>query len=213
MYADAQAGTSCPNCLWSDAVQQSIMGTHICLPLLSLLQRKRPAPVLTCESRPLTGCQLVSGVAQLSRCLTHQHGVQPGDVVMLAALNSDYFILALLAACDAGAIVTPVNQRWSAAELSSAMELTRPGLLLADEHCWGLVQHADHAASSGQHTAQPPMLQLEAFCAQAWQHLQSAQPESQASLTPQEASLQLRMPQSRAALICFTSGTTGQSIM
>lgn len=117
-------------------------GVHICLPLVSLRRHRGQDVVMTCEDRAWTGQQWVDRIAGLSHGLTSAHSITKGDVVMVAAQNSDRMLEALLAACDAGAIVSPTNTRWSATELAAAVQLMQPKVLIADEQSWGLATQA-----------------------------------------------------------------------
>ena len=60
-------------------------------------------------------------------------GVAKGDRVGIAMRNCPAWILGYMAALKAGAIVTLINGWWQVGELSHALTLTGPGLILADE--------------------------------------------------------------------------------
>jgi acyl-activating enzyme 14 len=123
---------------------------------------------------------------------------------MVAGLNTDHMLVALLASMDAGGLATPVNIRWSPAELAAAIELTEPRAVLADQHCLPLVEKAlmlvkgsaQHSTGNSYHL---PVIQLEAT---------SVQLSKLASHSNQQ--LQLLQPPSGAAAVIFTSGTTGR---
>jgi len=150
---------------------------HVCLPLLSTKVLHPPLPETWHRA-----CHVAEGprdsqllphlfhctsmtwrIAALSHGLSLPMGhlrVRPGQVVMLAALNSSAMLEALLAICDVGCIATPVNHRWGAAELAAAMQLTQPTAILADAACWGLVQQALRRQSAGVQTALQPRVVL-----------------------------------------------------
>jgi len=96
----------------------------------------------------MTGQELHDAVALLSQALTDVLHVQPGDCVALLGLNSDAFLVTLLAVLDAGAVGCPMNWRWSVSELTAALELTQPVLLLADQPCTQLAAAAVAAAAA-----------------------------------------------------------------
>lgn len=123
------------------------MSTHVCLPLLGLVQRHGARVTTTCGCSTLTGQQLHDRVALLSWDLSNVYHVAPGDRVGLLGLNSDTFFIALLAVLDAGAVACPMNWRWSDAEVASAIDLTQPTLLLADEACMQLACSAQARAA------------------------------------------------------------------
>ncbi len=184
---------------------------HLCIPLCTLLQQPSKPAYLNCQGRSAGSHEFVQRVASLSAALTARFALQSGSVVMLASQNTDHMLEALLAVCDAGCIATPVNHRWSSAELASAISLTAPACILADEHCSGLVQaalasapdkHAPVLVKLGAPAAQPSSLEAPAFP----YHADTLIHEQ----LPKRPPLQLRAPVSGAALIVFTSGTTGE---
>ncbi|KAF5825930.1 hypothetical protein DUNSADRAFT_5856 [Dunaliella salina] len=130
---------------------------HLCLPLLNISDsntERRDAE----ESSDGTGSSIQPGaphtidlasmasrVAALSHGLSlaiSPHSALPGQTVMLAAMNSSAMLEVLLAICDTGAIVTPINHRWGPAELAAAMQLTQPVAIIMDAACRALVQQA-----------------------------------------------------------------------
>ena len=60
-------------------------------------------------------------------------GVAKGDRVGIAMRNCPSWILGYMAALKAGAIATLINGWWQVGELSHALALTKPALILADE--------------------------------------------------------------------------------
>lgn len=60
------------------------------------------------------------------------HGVRPGDRVVLCAATSVESILVLLAAVAVGAVAVPVNPRWGDGELDAALGLVDPSLVAGD---------------------------------------------------------------------------------
>jgi acyl-CoA synthetase (AMP-forming)/AMP-acid ligase II len=66
-------------------------------------------------------------------------GVQPGDRVGIMALNSDRYHEYLLAVPWAGAVVMPVNVRWSVAEVAYALDDCQTDVLLVDDAFAGVL--------------------------------------------------------------------------
>jgi acyl-CoA synthetase (AMP-forming)/AMP-acid ligase II len=61
-------------------------------------------------------------------------GAAPGDRVAALALNSDVFFRVLFAVPWVGAVIVPLNTRWSVAELSRALENCGAQILFVDEN-------------------------------------------------------------------------------
>ncbi len=59
-------------------------------------------------------------------------GAEPGDRVAVLALNSDRYLEVYLAIAWVGAVIAPVNIRWSAREIEDSLVDCDPGILLAD---------------------------------------------------------------------------------
>ena len=62
-----------------------------------------------------------------------EHGVRPGAVVGVAGANSVDWCIAALGALKAGAIVTPINFRYTASEVEHLVDDCSPVLVLADD--------------------------------------------------------------------------------
>lgn len=112
------------------------------------------------------------------------HGVRPGDRVMLLAFNSVEWIVGFWATFAARAVVVLANAWWSEAELSHALGVVDVSLVLADPRSAKLVP------------AGTPVLELEDMAVQA---------EGHAPLGPPP----VRAGEDDPAMILFTSGTTG----
>lgn len=88
-------------------------GMNLCQ-YLSHTARINPSKVLTvCGERRCTSSVLAARVAALSNSLVLDFGVKEGDRIILAALNSDLYLEMVLAIFAAGAVVAPLNWRWS----------------------------------------------------------------------------------------------------
>jgi long-chain acyl-CoA synthetase len=60
-------------------------------------------------------------------------GTNAGDRVAILSLNSDRYLEVYLATAWAGAVIVPLNIRWSQAEDADALSDCRPGVLLVDK--------------------------------------------------------------------------------
>ncbi|HEV7862629.1 MAG TPA: class I adenylate-forming enzyme family protein [Acidimicrobiia bacterium] len=111
------------------------------------------------------------------------HGVGPGDRVMLLAFNSVEWIVAFWATLAAGAVVVLANPWWSEAELRHSLGVVDVALLLADPRSAKLVPDG------------VPVLELDDLAAQAADAAPLARPAPAGEDEP--------------AIILFTSGTSG----
>ncbi len=69
----------------------------------------------------------------LARALVARHGIAKGDRVGIAMRNCPSWIVAHMAVLKTGAISTLLNGWWQSGEMSHALELTEPSLIIADE--------------------------------------------------------------------------------
>ncbi|KAI3951636.1 hypothetical protein MKW98_018801, partial [Papaver atlanticum] len=84
---------------------------HICQ-CLSRISTARNYRVFTIfGDRRKTGLEFVQSVCELANGLS-ELGIQKGDVVAIAALNSDLYLEWLLAISFVGGISAPLNYRW-----------------------------------------------------------------------------------------------------
>ena len=89
------------------------MGMNICQ-YLSHTARTQPSKVLTvCGEQRCTSSVLAARVAAMSTSLKQDFGLESGDCVVLAALNSDLYLEIMLAVFAAGSVLAPLNWRWS----------------------------------------------------------------------------------------------------
>ncbi len=77
--------------------------------------------------------ELAQRVARLAAALRGL-GVQPGDRVGMLALNGERYLEFYFAVWWAGAVVNPVNVRWSDAEIAFSLEDCDTRVLLVDRH-------------------------------------------------------------------------------
>ena len=99
---------------------------------LTQMQRCHPERVVTWyRERRRTYGEMAGRVARIASVLKAR-GVQAGDRVAMLAVNSDYYLEFYLATWWAGAIATPVNTRWSAAEIIYSLNDSGASVLLID---------------------------------------------------------------------------------
>ncbi|WMD20778.1 AMP-binding protein [Achromobacter seleniivolatilans] len=115
------------------------------------------------------------------------HGVLPGDRVALLGVNSAAYVSWMLACWWMGAVIQPLNTRWSAAELSQGLADGAPRMLLVDD---ALASHMDDVQVPAQ-TALWFMPELE---------------QQASSATP---AVDVRAGGDTLAAILYTGGTTG----
>ena len=109
-------------------------------PLHKALIERPNAEAMLCGGRRTPWAVFVHQVARLAAVL-QAHGVQPGDRVGMLGLNSDHYVVFLYASWWAGAVINPVNIRWSAKEIAYSLDDCDTRVLLVDEHF--------HAATAG----------------------------------------------------------------
>ena len=81
---------------------------------LTATARTQPERILCiCGHRRTTAAELLARVSALANALASDLAVQPGDAVALAAYNSDMYMEVVLAVMAIGAVIAPVNWRWS----------------------------------------------------------------------------------------------------
>jgi long-chain acyl-CoA synthetase len=116
-------------------------------------------------------------------CHLQDRGVRPKDRVLLFAHNSPEWVVAFWAIMRSGAVVVLGNAWWSEQELSYAVNVTQPRLVLTDER---------HASSIPEHQERVILAEVAKAAAPR------ADPESPAPADEDDP-----------AVILFTSGTTG----
>ena len=178
---------------------------HICQYLTAAVGRT-PEKVLTvCDGRQLTANQVLSRVAAFAAAIREHVAVKPGDVVILAINSTDRFLESLLAVTATGAIAAPINLRWSITEAANAVNLCQATTILVDTANQQFLQLVGHPSCS---CLQQAVLLTE-------------QPATAATANNQYdgeqlinhhtgATVRLQHSPNGAALICFSSGTTGQ---
>ena len=96
------------------------------------VQQKPDAVATVCGNRVRTFRELHDRVAQLASGM-REIGVRQGDRVGILALNSDRYLEAYLAIAWLGAVVSPVNFRWSPAEIIYSLKDSECSALFIDD--------------------------------------------------------------------------------
>jgi len=109
-------------------------------------RQQTPSGVATVfGDRTTTWQECADHVARLAAGL-HGLGVEPGDRVAILSLNSDRYHEYLFGTWWAGAVVNPVNVRWSVSEIAYSLEDCETRVLLVDDMFVGLVDELRAAA-------------------------------------------------------------------
>jgi len=102
--------------------------------LLRKAARERPQQLAIVDGdRRLTFAELAERSARFAGAL-HALGVAPGDRVGLLAHNSHRYAEFLMGTWWAGAVVNPVNTRWSMTEVAYSLDDCDTRVLLVDQH-------------------------------------------------------------------------------
>jgi acyl-CoA synthetase (AMP-forming)/AMP-acid ligase II len=91
-------------------------------------------PCLIYQDRRTTSGEFARRVARLAGAL-QSAGLRPGDRAAIVSLNSDRVVEAFFGCFWAGAVASPVNVRWTPAELAAALNDCGARLLLIDDFC------------------------------------------------------------------------------
>ncbi|CAH9141472.1 unnamed protein product [Cuscuta epithymum] len=177
---------------------------HICQCMSRVSASRRSSTVTISGDRRKTGAQFVDGILSLARGL-RQLGLQPGDVVAISALNSDLYLEWLLAVAYAGGITAPLNYRWSLEEASEAVKVARPTLLVTDSalNSWHSKFDIDSISSLRWHVSIDIPFGVES----TWNGLTTKKLKNCHKISLETN--YMWAPEG-AAIICFTSGTTGK---
>ncbi len=147
------------------------------------------AEALVCGDERLSYAALDALSEAVARALAGGWGIARGDRVGIAMRNCPAWIVAYMAVAKAGAIATLVNGWWTPAEMSRALTIATPRLMIAD---------ADRAARIAMPAGRMIVLPIEAPVADAFAPLLVAA----AGALPQ-------VDGDDDATLLFTSGSTG----
>ena len=169
---------------------------------LRFLARNEPErSVLICQHRVKTAAQLEERVAKLSVGLLRRVGLQPGDLIALVSLGTEFFLETLLACTRAGLVAVLVNWRWSEAEAAQALSICGPRALVLDQDCHGFTS-LHTTVSSIEST-----IFLDGHVRGQCHGVFSAEDLIDSTGTD---SLVSSAASNLPAVICFTSGSTGE---
>ncbi|HJT92584.1 MAG TPA: AMP-binding protein, partial [Mycobacterium sp.] len=97
-----------------------------------VVQQTPELPATIFQGRVRTWAESADRVARLAGAL-RAIGVQRGDRVAMLALNSDRYHEYLFAVPWAGAVLNPVNTRWSPAEITYSLNDSESRVLIVDD--------------------------------------------------------------------------------
>ncbi|MBO3273667.1 class I adenylate-forming enzyme family protein [Pseudomonas schmalbachii] len=112
---------------------------HLTQGLHTALQLNPEHPATVYRGRRRTYRESAERVARLAAGL-RSLGLGEGERVAVLALNSDHYQEAMLACWWAGAVLNPVNIRWSAAEIAYSLDDCEASILIVDDHYLPLVE-------------------------------------------------------------------------
>ncbi|MCO5576718.1 hypothetical protein L7F22_030534 [Adiantum nelumboides] len=169
--------------------------SHIGHALSRLALQRAEVPVSISNGTIKTGSQFLERIQCLSVGLRVNLGLQCGDRVAIAALNSDRYLEWLIAVPCAGGIIAPLNYRWSSQEACEAVLQVEPTLIVVDQHCVELGLQIQHRF---------PFLRMVTLGCSIKGALEAD------SVLHDTQDFRLFWAPENIALICFTSGTTGK---
>ncbi|CAN1170461.1 2-succinylbenzoate--CoA ligase, chloroplastic/peroxisomal [Linum perenne] len=179
--------------------------SHICQCLTRISTVRRNSTVMISGSRRKTGEQFSQAVLSLARGLS-ELGIRNGHVVAISAFNSDLYLEWLLAVTFVGGIVAPLNYRWSFQEAKSAMLAVRPVMLVSDASC-------SHWYSELRDEAFPFLMWkvfIDSTFPRSIKLSNALTTESLRKHSVRALELNYTWAPDGAAIVCFTSGTTGR---
>ena len=161
-------------------------------------QTRPSATALVCGDASRSYADLLDRVARLGSAL-RALGVIPGDRIALLSLNSIPCVEVWLAAWWIGAILCPVNTRWSVPEIVASLEDCTPQVLLVD---------TEHSAIAAELSARVASLRhVIHLGAQADAYDLSVQ----ALIAAQQPAQDGRFGGDHLAALLYTGGTTGRA--
>ncbi|XP_062196617.1 2-succinylbenzoate--CoA ligase, chloroplastic/peroxisomal [Phragmites australis] len=178
---------------------------HIAHCLGRILACRGTATVALSGRRRLSGAELVDGVRRLAAGLA-ERGVRPGDVAAVVAFNSIEYIELFLAITYVGAIVAPLNYRWSFDEATQALELVQPSVFIFDD---SYSSWARQLVGSKNFSSISLYLILGGPCSTGHAANFVSVDHIRRSVRGTTAIEPVSAPRD-VALMCFTSGTTGR---
>ncbi len=141
------------------------------------------------DDRRINYAEHVRLIASVAEALSSNYGIKKGDRIAILAANCPEWIITFWAATSLGAIVSALNGWWTSAEIQYGVELTGCKLLVGDRKRLSRVADVNLGVE---------ILEIES----QFQALEQFAPEAELPTTP--------IAEDDAALILFTSGTTGR---
>ncbi|KAH9623442.1 hypothetical protein KSS87_023143 [Heliosperma pusillum] len=158
---------------------------HICQCLSRILTFRRNSLITIFGTRRKTGQQFVQTVFSIVRQIS-ELGISPGDIIAICAFNSDWYLEWLLAVTYVGGIIAPLNYRWVSQKLRTEANN------MLDEKLQNLTTLCPRwHVSVDSYTSTTKSME-------------------NGTDRRQPLSIKYRWAAEEAALICFTSGTTGR---
>ncbi len=108
------------------------MSFYLTQSLHRAVQQKPRAIATRCDGREQTWTEFAERVARFAAALRNL-GVGAGDRVAIMALNSDRYLEYYYAVWWAGAVVNPVNIRWSVPEVAYSLDDSETAVLIVDD--------------------------------------------------------------------------------
>jgi long-chain acyl-CoA synthetase len=140
------------------------------------------------DGRRITFSELESSVASVAAWLRNEHGITKGDRVAICGANGVGWILSFWACLSIGAVTVAMNGWWTELEMEHALELTEPKLLLIDTKRAERLGHA-HGV---------PQIDID------------TEIDSMIAYDPEAKLADIPIDEDDAAILIFTSGTTGR---
>jgi acyl-CoA synthetase (AMP-forming)/AMP-acid ligase II len=100
--------------------------------LLTAAERFGDRRYVVFPDRTLTYAEMLAPAAAVARTLAEKYGVTKGDRVAIAAANCVEYAITFWATTMLGAITVAMNGWWTGPEMTYALDLTRPRVLLGD---------------------------------------------------------------------------------
>ena len=147
-------------------------------------------PFLVFPQETISFADFPARVAAVADVLAREYNLERGDRLAIAAANCLEYVLVKWAALSLGVIVAGLNGWWTADELAYGVELAQPAVLMGDGP--RLTRISDAGVEVG-----VPIVQLESVLARAGESTVTELPT-------------VEIDEDDAALILFTSGTTGR---
>jgi acyl-CoA synthetase (AMP-forming)/AMP-acid ligase II len=197
---DALAGPGAPfelvteNVLGVDMQVFAKRARHLRELLTNAAERFGDRPYVVFPERTLTYAEMVERASVVARSLQETYGIAKGDRVAIAAANCVEYALAFWATTMLGAITVAMNGWWTGPEMTYALGLTEPRVLLGDRR---RIERLDGEPVAGE---LPVVVFEDDFAAL------EREGAAAGATSPPDVSIDEDDP----FLILFTSGTTGR---